>query len=169
MNKLLVCALLPMAASAGEVGLTTPSTSAINPPVVTSGCTAYTATIAPYRTTVTGFSADGNYVQGSVASHYTCGHSGRGSTVHTVYLCTILTWDLSGNLVSAATAPSLTSVNCPAVTLEQPPNTPPGGTVTGNSFVNAGGYVAETVLTQVCGSVACPATWLYYAPTLVTP
>ena len=145
--------------------LTTPSQVPLNPAVSTVGCSAFEATTAAYKTTVTGFSADGNYVLGQVQSHFTCGHSGRGSTVHTVYTCTYLTWDLSGLLVSTNT-PSAGGA-CPAVSLEAPPMAPPGGTVVGNEFTNSGGFTAETVLTEACGSIACYAT--YYYPVLLLP
>ncbi len=50
--------------------------------------------------TVTGFSADGNYVLVKAKGYTTCGSSGRGSTVQHVYWCEQLTFDLSGSLAT---------------------------------------------------------------------
>ncbi len=159
-------------AHAGTLNLATPHTIALNPPVYTTGCSAWQATTYAYAAVVTGFSSNGVYVLGQVAAYFTCGHSGRGSTVKTIWNCAHLQWDLSGNLTSA-TANVATSEGapvssyCPAVALELPSTTPPSNSVIGNEFTNAGGYVAETVIDEACGSVACYAA--YYYPTLVTP
>jgi hypothetical protein len=161
-------ALIPSLALADEISLSTPYTVALNPVVSVPRCFASQATTSGYKSVVTGFSADGNYVLGQVSSHFTCGSSGRGGTLYTVHLCTSLTWDLSGNLVSVNTPSNgHQSQDCPAVSLVPPSTIPPGTTVVGNEFTNTGGYVAETILAEACGSIACYAT--YYYPTLVTP
>jgi len=173
--KTLACVLLMNCGAAfaqTSVDLPTPHTITLSPAVSVPGCFAGSVTTLTYKTTVTGFSADRNYVNGQVRAWFSCGHSGRGSTVHTVYSCPQLTWDLSGNLVSAV-APiaynngqPVTSY-CPAVELVYPSTQPPSSTVVGNEFTNSGGYIAETLLTEACGAIACYAT--YYYPTLITP
>lgn len=166
MKTLLVVLALALSATvqASEFELPTPYTAALEPAVP---CAPY-ATIDPYKTVVTHFSADGNYVLGQVASHYTCGCRGRGC-LHTYYVCTFLQWDLAGNLVSTSTPSNgLANINCPSVgPLSTPATTPPSSSVLGNEFTNSGGYTAETVVEEICGSIACYAT--YYLPTLVTP
>jgi hypothetical protein len=173
--KTLACVLLMSCGSAfaqTSINLSTPNTIALNPVVSTFGCYAASVTTRAYSTVVTGFSVDGNYVQGQVSAYFTCGHSGRGSTVHTVYSCAQLTWDLSGNLVGAVAPIAYNngqpvSSYCPTVSLTYPSNQPPSTEVIGNEFMNAGGYVAETLLAEACGAIACYAT--YYYPTLLTP
>ena len=164
----LACVLLLSVGSAqAGTALYTPQTVPLTIPTPAPYCYAANATTQPYATALTGFSSDGNYVEGQVQSHYTCGHSGRGGYVKTVYLCTTLTWDLTGSLVSTHTPYSPTSVSCPAVPVTLPSTSPPGSTVVGNEFTNSGDYVAETVISEACGSIACYAT--YYEPTLITP
>jgi hypothetical protein len=163
----------PAAFAGTPINLGTPYTINLTPPVSVTGCYAGAVTTIGYKTVVTGFSADGNYALGQVAAWFTCGHSGRGSTVHTVWSCAQLRWDLSGNLVDTTVNVARGAGNqpvssyCPTETLEFPSTTPPSTRVVGNEFTNAGGYVAETVLAEACGSIACYAT--YYYPTLVTP
>lgn len=65
-----------------------------------------------YTTVVTGFSADGNYVQGVARGYYCHGHSGRGGGCTYLYWCNQFTWDLSGTLVSTEAVG--TYFNCPA-------------------------------------------------------
>jgi hypothetical protein len=50
--------------------------------------------------TVTGFSADGNYILVAAHGYTSCGSSGRGATVSHVYWCEQLTFDLGGHLVN---------------------------------------------------------------------
>lgn len=175
MKSLVALLLFSPAAFAGtSIDLPTPHTIAMTTPVTQPRCSASAVITSGYATTVTGFSADGNYVLGQVAAYFTCGSSGRGGTLHTYWNCAQLSWDLGGNLISATV--SVATVNstpissyCPAETLNMPSRTPPSSTVVGNEFTNSGGYIAETVLEQVCGSSACPSSWLYYLPTLLTP
>lgn len=118
---------------------------------------------------VTGFSADGNYILGQIPSQFGVGCPGRGCIRH-YQVCTYVQWDLAGNLVSTVTPTNgLANLPCPSVTLNQPSNTPPSNSVVGNEFENAGGYIAETIVEQICGSLACPASWIYYVPTLISP
>ena len=134
----------------------------------TFGCYAEKATIRAFSTAVTGFSADGNYVTGQAPAYFTCGFS------RTFYSCAQITWDLAGNLVSATDTieysrpGALVSYNCPDLGLVMPSRTPPSTTVVGNSFTNPGGYVAETLLSQPCGAIACYGLPIY-APILLTP
>jgi hypothetical protein len=176
MTKLLLSILLaaaPLAANA-QTYLPTPQTIALTPVVHTFLCYAENVNVRVYSTAVTGFSADGNYVTGQAPAYFTCGHSGRGATIHTYYSCAQLTWDLSGNLVSAtdtvqfASNGAPMSYNCPDLGLVMPSRTPPSTTTVGNSFTNASGYTAETLLSQPCGSIACYGQPIY-APTLLTP
>jgi hypothetical protein len=165
--------LVPVAFAGTTIQLSTPNRITLNPAVNAPRCSAWYVTTAGYQTVVTGFSADGNYVLGQVSAYFTCGSSGRGGGgIHTYYSCAQLTWDLTGALVSATDPITLSngypvSTYCPSVTLNQPSMTPPSNSVVGNSFENAGGYTAETVVEEICGSVACYAT--YYVPELVTP
>jgi hypothetical protein len=173
---MLVCFLFSFgtAFAQSSINLPTPQTIVMSAPVSTFLCSAYEVTVVPYATDVTGFSADGNYVTGQVSAHFTCGHSGRGSTIHTYYSCAQLTWDLSGNLVSATDTTQYgsngapVSYSCPDLGLVLPSRTPPSSETVGNSFTNAGGYTAETLLVQQCGSIACYGLPLAY-PTLLTP
>ena len=161
--------LPPIAAQAGEIPLSTPHTVDLSPVVSVARCFASQATTRAFASVVTGFSADGNYVLGQVSSHFTCGSSGRGGILYTVQLCTFLTWDLSGNLVSVNTPSNgHQSQACPAVSLVFPSTTPPTTTtVVGNEFTSAAGYTAETLIAEACGTIACYASYNY--PTLVTP
>lgn len=164
MKSLLLFLSLIATAVAGQ--LDTPHTVTLNPTVSLARCYAQDATTAPYKTTLTGFSADGNYIEGQVASHFTCGSSGRGGTLHTVTLCTYLTWDLSGVLVNSNTPSNgLKSIACPQAPLIYPPATPPSSTSVGNEFTNSGGTTIETIIAQFCGTESCYATYLY--PTLI--
>jgi hypothetical protein len=173
--KTLACVLLMSCGSAfaqTSINLSTPNTIALNPVVSAYQCYAGSVTTTAYATVVTGFSADGNYVTGQDSAWFTCGHSGRGSTVHTIYSCAQLTWDLSGNLVSAVAPIAYNngqpvSSFCPTVPLVYPSKQPPSTSVVGNEFTNSGGYAAETVLVEACGAIACYHT--YYYPTLLTP
>jgi hypothetical protein len=169
-------ALLSLVASVAFAGtdiqLSTPNRITLNPAVNAPRCSAWYVTTAGYATVVTGFSADGNYVLGQVSASLTCGSSGRGGTIHTYYSCAQLTWDLTGTLVSATDPITLSngypvSTYCPTEQLNMPSTTPPSNSVVGNEFTNAGEYTAETVIEEICGSVACFAT--YYLPELVTP
>lgn len=162
--SLLVLTFLSTGAYA-QTALSTPNTVPLTPAVAGAPLG---ATTAAYGTVVTGFSADGNYVLGQVTSHFTVGCRGRGC-FHTYYVCTSLQWDLGGNLVSTSTPSGNGSQNlpCPVVTLTQPRLTPPSNSVVGNEFENTGGYIAETIVEEICGSVACYET--LYIPTLVTP
>lgn len=175
MKTLLVCAcglffgLCARIAFADTIQLSTPTT--VNLPPSTNYCRAAYATTAPDATFVTGFSSDGNYVLGHVQSHFVCGTGGRGG-VQYVYVCTSLQWDLSGNLVSENTPISSQlggrqSLWCPGVSLSYPRFTPPSNSVVGNEFTNSGGYIAETVVEEICGYSACYQT--LYLPTLITP
>ena len=172
--KFFIALFLISPAFAGtSINLATPHTIDLTPPVSATGCYAGQVTTLGYKTVVTGFSADGNYVLGQVAAWFTCGHSGRGSTIHTIWNCAQLQWDLSGNLISTTVnvvrgaGGQPVSSYCPVETLEMPSTTPPGSTVVGNAFTNTGDYVAETILSEACGSIACYAT--YYYPTIITP
>jgi hypothetical protein len=170
--KSLALLLLPLAAQAASIDLQTPHTITLVPYVSVTGCFAESVTTFAYATTVTGFSTDGNYVTGQVSAWFTCGHSGRGGRVRTVYSCAQLTWDLSGILASATAPIAYTnglpvSSFCPTVDLVYPSTQPPSTTVIGNEFTNPGGYIAETVLAEACGSIACYSTYFY--PTLITP
>jgi hypothetical protein len=171
MKSPIACLLSLIALSAhaqSEIPLDTPHTVNLNPIVSVFRCSASLATTGGYETVVTGFSADGNYVLGQAPSWFTCGSAGRGGTLYSVALCTFLTWDLSGNLVSVNTPSNgHQSQACPAVSLVFPSRTPPGTTVVGNEFANTGGYTAETLIAEACGSIACYASYNY--PTLVTP
>lgn len=169
MRLLLALLALTGTAFAGQsIQLATPYTVPLNYPVALSTCAASQAMTQAYRTTVTGFSPAGDYVYGTVASHFTCGHSGRGANIHTYWRCTTMTWDLSGNLVGTST-PGAGAANyyCPNVPLNQPSLIPPSNEVLGNAFVNAGGYMAGTLIDEICGSLACYETLFY--PTLYTP
>jgi hypothetical protein len=172
---LVILALCSLSAQAQtSIDLPTPQTLALAQPVQTFLCYADQVNLKVYSTAVTGFSADGNYVTGQVPAYFTCGHSGRGATIHTYYSCAQLTWDLSGNLVSAtdtvqfASNGAPASYSCPDLGLVMPSRTPPSTTVVGNSFTNDGGYVAETLLSQPCGSIACYGQPIY-GPILLTP
>jgi hypothetical protein len=169
--KLLVFLLVSSVAMA-DVTLPVPSTVTLTPYISAPRCSAVTAKVPGYKTVVTGFSSDGNYVLGQVNTTTVCGSSGRGGGLHYYTICAQFQWDLTGNLVSTVATPAqvngvYVSSPCPDVPVVLPPNTPPGGTVIGNEFTNSGGYVAETVISEACGSGACYAT--YYYPTLVTP
>ncbi len=170
---LALCSLASAQAQTATIYLPTPYTIPLNPVVQGAGCYAGSVTLRAYSTVVTGFSADGNYVTGQDIAYFTCGHSGRGSTIHTVYSCAQLTWDLSGNLVGATDIIATNaygapvSSSCPTVPLVYPAKTPPSTETVGNEFSNAGGYVAETILAEACGSIACYATYFY--PALLTP
>lgn len=59
----------------------------------------------PAWTAANGFTADGNYITGVSSGYVACGHSGRGSNIHTTGYCLLDTWDLSGNLVSVVKGP----------------------------------------------------------------
>lgn len=139
-----------------QISLPTPHTVNLTPAFAHPPyCAAGTATTVAYDTVVTGFSTDGNYVLGQVPGYFMCGHSGRGSTVHAVYTCVQLRWDLSGILISTTANPSFASngnpisVNCPSAD--------PSAV-----YTNTGGYDAETLVQpNYYGS--------YYYPTLVTP
>jgi hypothetical protein len=177
MKILRLCLLLMFSMSAfaqTSIPLNTPHTVALNPVVATVGCSAWGVTTFGYATVVTGFSTNGSYVTGQVSAYFTCGHNGRTSTTHTVYSCVQLSWDLSGNLVSATDTIAYNSLGvpvssyCPSVTLSAFPSTvPPSSSVIANSFTNAGGYTAETILYEACGTIACYAMYDY--PTLLTP
>lgn len=165
-----VLSLFALSAHAGtEIPLDTPHTVNLTPIVSVAGrCSAAQATTYGYATVVTGFSADGNYVLGQVPSWFTCGHSGRGSTVHTDNVCTYLRWDLSGNLVSETTPTHGDgSLPCASVPVVLPSKIPPSSTVVGNEFPSAGGYTAETLISEACGTIACYESYNY--PTLVAP
>jgi hypothetical protein len=174
--KIIACVLFLSFGTAfaqSSINLPTPYTLALPQAVSTPTCYAANVTLVPYATDVTGFSIDGNYVTGQVSAHFTCGHSGRGSNIHTYYSCAQLTWDLSGNLVSATDVATDSnglpiSYNCPTLSLILPSRTPPSSETVGNEFANSGGYTAETLLVQQCGSIACYGLPLAY-PTLLTP
>ena len=88
--------------------------------------------------TVTGFSADGNYVYVEAHGYTTCGSSGRGSTVQHVYWCEQLTFDLSGSLVQETVLQPATSQglnNCDKNNTWADPHL---------SFTEAAGYFAYT-------------------------
>ena len=169
MRKFMLLLLATAGARAGNsISLATPYLVPLNPVVSAYQYSAYQGTTEAYKTVLTGFSQDGNYVLGQVMSHFTCGHSGRGANIHTYFLCTFLKWDLSGNLVGTETMTAgAKTLSCPSVPLNAPSLSPPSNQVVGNGFVNAVGYVAETLVQEVCGSIACYETLLY--PTLITP
>jgi hypothetical protein len=171
MKSLLASVLLILSSLASAGTLPFPSTVTLSPAIHTARCYAATAHVTP-DAVVTGFSADGAYVLGQADSTAVCGSSGRGGDLHYYSVCVQLQWDLTGTLVSTIATPTIIngvvkSVPCAPVALVYPVPTPPSSTVVGNEFVNAGGYIAETVLVEACGSIACYAT--YYEPTLETP
>lgn len=171
---MLMIGLLSVTKVEADVQLSTPHTVDLSPAVSLPRCSAITATTNGYASVVTGFSSDGNYVLGQVQATWVCGSSGRGGGLHYYGVCTQLQWDLSGTLISinasvGFSAPGVpVSVNCPSVTFQVlPSKLPPSSSVIGNEFTNSGGYVAETVIEEACGSAACYAT--YYIPTLIAP
>jgi hypothetical protein len=147
-------------AQAGEISLPTPHTVNLTPPVTLFRCGAWTATVSAYKTIATGFSADGNYVLGQVQGTFVCGSSGRGGGLYYYKVCVQFQWDLTGTLVNTTATPGRGSNGYP-ISVYCPTADPT------ETYTNSGGYVAETIITQACGSVACYAT--YYTPTLVTP
>jgi hypothetical protein len=155
--KALLLSLIASSAIADQLTLEVPYAPyaiRLDPAVSVTGCYAGTATASKYKSVVTGFSADGNYVLGQVLSRWVCGN-GRGSAIRYGTACTYLQWDLSGALTSVMTPTvGLTNLTCP----------PADPTAT---YTNSGGYLAETIIAQACGAIACYAT--YYYPTLVTP
>lgn len=96
--------------------------------------------------TVTGFSADGNYVLVEAKGYTTCGNSGRNGGISHVYWCDQLTFDLSGNLVSKLALKPATYAgfnNCPWVD-------------PGLVFENSGGYQAFTNKENYNGTQTVP-------------
>ena len=92
---------------------------------------------APFNEqTVTGFSADGNYVFVQAHGYTTCGSSGRGSTVQHAYWCDLLTFDLSGNLVSQTALKPATYAGFNSCPWADPHA----------SFTNAAGYLGFTLV-----------------------
>jgi hypothetical protein len=175
MKRLLACIVFLLGVGAAEATtyqLETPYIVGLSPVVYLPRCAASTARTA--QTAVTGLSSEGNSVLGQALSTWVCGSSGRGGGgLHYYTACTTLQWDLTGALISVTTPVEFSggypvSTSCPSVTFNATPSTtPPSSSVVGNEFTNAEGYVAKTVIEEICGSVACYAT--YWIPTLVTP
>jgi hypothetical protein len=65
----------------------------------------------PAWTAASGFTADGNYLNGISQGYVACGHSGRVGGLHYTYYCLLDVWDLSGNLISVTVHDSAT---CPS-------------------------------------------------------
>jgi hypothetical protein len=177
MKSLILATLLALcgvAQAQTQIDLPTVNNIVLDTPVHTPVCYADNVTVSVYSTAVTGFSSDGNFVNGQATAHFTCGHSGRGANIHTYYSCASLVWDLAGNLVSATDTNVVDANNlpvsssCPDLGLVLPSRTPPSSPVVGNEFTNAGGYIAETIVSQPCGAIACYGLPLDF-PVLITP
>jgi hypothetical protein len=104
-----------------------------------------TTTLCTYQakawTSASGFSADGNYVQGISYGYLACGHSGRLPNLHYTYYCMFDMWDLSGNLASVTVQPYTT---CAAAMQSQPQFV---------TWTNAGGYEADTITNVYYGYI----------------
>jgi hypothetical protein len=138
------CLTLALLAGAANAGTTTnlplPTIRSLNS-AIPSTCT-WVNYATPF-TIATGFSADGNYVNGTADNQAICGHSGRGSNLTYWPYCATFTWDLSGNLV----------------------NTVIGQCYKANvaTYTNAGGYEASTFVQTYFGYLQ------YEYPVLTTP